>query len=99
MAARRAHGLGQEPAALVVAQRLDVHPGPLGDLTDSHAPTVNPYLGTDVKRSLDDDVDELVRDDDHPALLAVQVRVHLRGRTGACDQLLLRQAGGYFDAV
>ena len=41
---------------------------------------------------LDDDVDELVGHDDHPPLLAVQVRLHLLGRPRARDQLVLRAA-------
>src|SRR5204862_7174882 len=48
--ARAAHRLGQEAPALVVAQRLDVDAGPLRHLADPHVGTIDPYLGTDVKR-------------------------------------------------
>ena len=46
LAARR---LRQEPAALVVAQRLDVDARALCDLADPHGPTVEPDLGPDCK--------------------------------------------------
>src|SRR5439155_11363819 len=67
VAARRARRLRQKAAALVVPERLDVHPCPFGDFACTHSSTLNPYLGTDVKRRADalhDDVDELVRHDD-----------------------------------
>ena len=41
---------------------------------------------------LDDDVDELVGHDDHPLLVAVQVRPHLLGGPGTLDQLGSRAA-------
>ena len=45
----RSVGLGEQAAALVVAERLDVHPGPGGGFSDAHPSTVNPDFGTDVK--------------------------------------------------
>src|SRR5262249_40114752 len=45
-----ASGLRQEAAALVVAERLDVDSRAGCHLADSHSRTVNPYLGTDIKR-------------------------------------------------
>jgi hypothetical protein len=47
---RPAPGLRQQPTAFVVAERLDVHSGAAGNLSDPHAEaTLDPYLGTDVK--------------------------------------------------
>lgn len=42
VAARRAGRLSEQPAALVVAQRLGVHSGLAGQLAGSHASIVNP---------------------------------------------------------
>ena len=47
--ARRPGGLGQQAAALVVAQRLDVDAGPLGRLSGSLVSIMNPYSGTGIK--------------------------------------------------
>jgi hypothetical protein len=42
--------LHEQPAPLVVAERLDVHPGAARDLSDPHTEaTIDPYRGTDVK--------------------------------------------------
>ena len=45
MPARRPLRRRQQPPPLVVTQRLDVHPRPLRDLTDSHANECNPVPG------------------------------------------------------
>src|SRR5581483_10824124 len=49
MSARRPGRHRQQPAPLVVAEGLDVHPGALRDLADPHAATIDPYLGTECK--------------------------------------------------
>src|SRR5206468_1116667 len=46
--ARRPRRLGQQAAALVVTQRLDVDAGPPRRLRSPHARTLNPYLGTEI---------------------------------------------------
>jgi len=46
-----AQWLVEQAPPLVVAERLDVHPGASGDLSDPHPDAiVDPYRGTDVKR-------------------------------------------------
>ena len=50
MPARLARRLGQQSATLVVPERLDVHARAGGDLSDLHASTIDPYLGTEIKR-------------------------------------------------
>src|ERR1051325_7264756 len=52
MPARRPRRRREQSAPLVVAQRLDVHPGTFRDLADSHAVTIDPYPGTEIKPSL-----------------------------------------------
>ena len=49
--ARRPRRLGQQAAALVVAQRLDVDAGPPCRLRSPHIRTLNPYLGTEINQS------------------------------------------------
>ena len=44
-------GRRQEPAALVVAERLHVHPRAPRELADFHRPTIDPYLGTGIKQT------------------------------------------------
>jgi len=48
---RRAGRIRQDPAPLVVAQRLGIHPGPLGDFSRSHASSINPVPRYKVKSS------------------------------------------------
>ena len=53
VAVRRSSGLGQETAALVVAERLDVHSRASRDLADPHGEaSLDLYPGTGVKRGL-----------------------------------------------
>ena len=49
MAARVPRGRGQQASALEAAERLEVHARACCDLADSHAATIDPYLGTEIK--------------------------------------------------
>ena len=48
---RLSRRLRKQAAALVVAERLDVHACTCSDLADSHDPSIDPYQGTEFKRS------------------------------------------------